>query len=1167
MKKRIMTIISLLLITALLFSCTVIGAFAAVSEDEPAASGAVNPKFTLARPGSGCIYLMWDAIDGISLYRLYRWYDDGRGWAALKDTSGLSYTDYNVTSGCAYRYRLCGISAKGSVLTPSVSVSVTYYAPAQITLADNTPGGVRIRWNKPSGINRVAVLRRDDGEWKRIADSSDAVYTDKDVDESGEYTYTVRTLADDGSYIYDTFDDKGVTIKRLPTPEISVSNAAGGVEISWKAVSGAERYRVFVRSGGDWTAVGDTDETSYLDTGASSGKSYTYTVRCVSPDGKSYPSYFDTQGKSVNYIAAPVLKSAAAVSGGIKISWDKSEGAGLYRVFYLSSSGSWIKLGDTSSTSFTDSDVRSGSTYTYTVRCMNSSGSYISSFYSEGIRGTFLSAPVINSVSCGADGVDISWDEVKGAVNYRVYYYGSRGWTRLADTAETSITDIDVSSNHTYTYTVRCINAEGTDFTSDYLPGKSVRYIAAPAITQLKNTEDGVSISWNAVSGAEKYRVYYYGSRGWTRMADTTSTAYLDEDVASGCTYTYTVRCLNSAGTAFLSYFKPGVQQKFVAAPEISSLSWDNNSISIKWNPVSGAELYRLYLRGENGWTKILDTTETEYTDKNVVSGETYTYTVRCLNAEATAFTSDYKAGKSLKYVETPRISGVYNTTEGVGIEWPPVSGAVKYRVYYYGNRGWTKLTETTGTSVVDTDVASGSTYTYTVRCVNPAGTEFESGFDSDGASIRYIAAPKNIKADSYNNSVKISWTASAGAEKYRVYVYGDSGWKRIAETDETSAIHEDVTSGSTYRYTVRCISSDGKSFTSDFNRDGVSYKYTDVPKLGTPGYTKDGIEISWSKSPGAEKYRVYYYGSRGWTKLTETTGTSVTDTAVASGHTYRYTVRCITSDGRSFTSDCDTTGVSVYYVSAPKLMNLETTPRRVTFTWSKPSGAAKYRVYKKINGSWSRLTDTTSNTYTDTSVTIGNTYIYTVRVISSDSSEFLSGFDPTGFIVTVVSSTENFRYYDQTQYSYPYGDDTIAGSGCGPTSFAMIASTITGKTITPINAVEWCGNDYYIYNVGTMWSYFYDASERFGISLEQQLGRNEIETVIAALKQGKYVISAQSAGRFTSGGHFIVLAGIDADGRIIVYDPNGGNHYVGSSFNKEEITAAGTQYWIFDAK
>ena len=52
---------------------------------------------------------------------------------------------------------------------------------------------------------------------------------------------------------------------------------------------------------------------------------------------------------------------------------------------------------------------------------------------------------------------------------------------------------------------------------------------------------------------------------------------------------------------------------------------------------------------------------------------------------------------------------------------------------------------------------------------------------------------------------------------------------------------------------------------------------------------------------------------------------------------------------------------------------------------------------------------------------------------------------------------------YIQTEYrNIPYGTGSIADCGCGPTAFAMVASYLTGSTITPVDAVAWCGNSYY---------------------------------------------------------------------------------------------------------
>ena len=71
---------------------------------------------------------------------------------------------------------------------------------------------------------------------------------------------------------------------------------------------------------------------------------------------------------------------------------------------------------------------------------------------------------------------------------------------------------------------------------------------------------------------------------------------------------------------------------------------------------------------------------------------------------------------------------------------------------------------------------------------------------------------------------------------------------------------------------------------------------------------------------------------------------------------------------------------------------------------------------------------------------------------------------------------------YIQTEYSHiPYGTGSIADCGCGPTAFAMVASYLTGSTITPVDAVAWCGNSYYKAGEGTYWSYFQAAASHFG--------------------------------------------------------------------------------------
>lgn len=159
--------------------------------------------------------------------------------------------------------------------------------------------------------------------------------------------------------------------------------------------------------------------------------------------------------------------------------------------------------------------------------------------------------------------------------------------------------------------------------------------------------------------------------------------------------------------------------------------------------------------------------------------------------------------------------------------------------------------------------------------------------------------------------------------------------------------------------------------------------------------------------------------------------------------------------------------------------------------------------------------------------------------------------------------------HYLQTDYgNILYGGGSIASSGCGPTSFAMIASYLTDTTITPADAVAWCGNSYYMPGVGTYWSYFQAAANHFGCGSVTQT--SDANQVLQALSEGHPVISSQRAGLFTSGGHFIVLRGVTADSKVLVNDPNDNSskNYINREFDMmSEVHATSNAYWIFDKK
>ena len=374
------------------------------------------------------------------------------------------------------------------------------------------------------------------------------------------------------------------------------------------------------------------------------------------------------------------------------------------------------------------------------------------------------------------------------------------------------------------------------------------------------------------------------------------------------------------------------------------------------------------------------------------------------ISLSATAVSSTV-VGAVSSNLATPKISKTENVNGGVKLTWSKVKGAEKYRVYYKGSKGWTRMVDTTSTSYIDKDVSSGKNYTYTVRCINSSATKFTSGYDSKGTKATFIAVPKITKAESVDGGVKISWSKSSGAEQYRVYYKGSKGWTRMVDTTSTSYIDKDVSSGKNYTYTVRCINSSATKFTSGYDSKGTKATFIAAPKITKAESVDGGVKISWSKSSGAEQYRVYYKGSKGWTRMVDTTSTSYIDKDVSSGKNYTYTVRCLNKSKNKFTSGYDSKGKSIKYVSAPEISKTESTYNSITLNWDNVNGAEKYRVYRRGEKGWSRLFDTTSTTFTDTNLYADTEYTYTVRCINSSANKFTSGYNSKGFTVTTLSA------------------------------------------------------------------------------------------------------------------------------------------------------------------
>ena len=274
----------------------------------------------------------------------------------------------------------------------------------------------------------------------------------------------------------------------------------------------------------------------------------------------------------------------------------------------------------------------------------------------------------------------------------------------------------------TYTY-YHCGQDNWTMYSIHFDDGKKLygerTNVATPEINSLKNGANGIVIKWDAISGADSYRVYRKTAKtSWKRLAQGKNASYTDKTAKNGEKYYYTVRAIDNN---VLSQYYGG---KSVVALNAPTLSIANNTKSIKvsWSKIDNADGYYVYRANKNTWERIATIKNNKtfkYEDKNVKPGVTYKYTVKAYDGKlAGAYLSK---GVSIMRLDMPTSFTAKRTNEGVLISFSAVKYAQQYRVYRRGinDSTWTFLGLANTNSYLDKTAVSGEGYIYTARAVN----------------------------------------------------------------------------------------------------------------------------------------------------------------------------------------------------------------------------------------------------------------------------------------------------------------------------------------------------------------------------------------------------------------------------------------------------------------
>ena len=432
--------------------------FVALSNNLP------TPSISSLKNTTGGIKLAWKKVDGVYGYRLYQ--KTSNSWKRIKDTTATSFTDSAVSANQTKTYTIRCINKNGKTISGYNSKGWSKkYTPVAPTISklENTTGGIKLSWNKITGVYGYRVYAKTSSGWKKLKDTTATNLTDSIVSANQTKTYTIRCIDKNGKTV-SGFNSKGWSKKyTATTPKITkLTNTSKGVSVTWNKIAGVYGYRLYQKTSNGWKRIKDTTATSFTDSAVSANQTKIYTIRCIDKNGKTV-SGFNSKGWSKKYTATtPKITKLTNTSKGVSVTWNKIAGVYGYRLYQKTSNG-WKRIKDTTATSFTDSAVSANQTKIYTIRCIDKNGKTVSGFNSKGWSKKYTATtPKITKLTNTSKGVSVTWNKIAGAYGYRLYRkYDGGSWTKVKDTTSTSFTDSGAKKGKKVTYTVRCIDRKG----------------------------------------------------------------------------------------------------------------------------------------------------------------------------------------------------------------------------------------------------------------------------------------------------------------------------------------------------------------------------------------------------------------------------------------------------------------------------------------------------------------------------------------------------------------------------------------------------------------------------------------------------------------------------------------------------------------------------------
>jgi len=402
-------------------------------------------------------------------------------------------------------------------------------------------------------------------------------------------------------------------------PSITAAVQGNNIILNWDLIADASSYQLYWQKGSSVTQSSATKVTAvdspYTLSGLVAGE-YTLALTASNSSGESQLSSPQTLSivDQLQVPASPQL-TVEATNLQANLSWPAVDGAQTYQLYWANNAFTDIaqaaKITDVSSP-YVASNLSANTNYYYALTAQNDAGE---SVLSE-VKLITASNPSQLSTVQGlavqknaSNELRLTWQAVAGAQSYDLHWSNTMADFNSGQTQVINVTNLSYvhSSLSPATYYYALIaKASQSEFDADIstivpFDLKDAASLSAPQNVTVAVVNSQVTISWDAVTDAQTYTVYWADQAGVTTSSNKISqaTSPTTNNHSLVASYYYRVEASNNDGQSPLSVEVEAVVDTIPQEMDLVKniiVRSKGAEVSLTWDEVSGADSYQVYM-------------------------------------------------------------------------------------------------------------------------------------------------------------------------------------------------------------------------------------------------------------------------------------------------------------------------------------------------------------------------------------------------------------------------------------------------------------------------------------------------------------------------------------------------------------------------------------------